>query len=427
MTATVEGTEGVVARGRLRRAAPFLALAAAFVVLGLVSSPSGSGGVLDPDGTSPQGAKALVLVLRQYGAHVELVDGVPAGDVGAAVVLSDQLDDARRAGVMAWVRTGGRLVVADPRSPLQLGAATLARNSLTTSDLHPEGRCALLEGSGITRLSVGPSALLRTDDPRTQACFGFALAGAQEASFLLSTQTGRGLVVALGGAGLWTNQRLDADDNAALAVRLLAGPSAALAASPPSVGSPASGASPASGGSPASGASGSTPSSGSGALGPTRVAVLVASKVGSGHRSAFGLVSPRVKTGLLQLVVAFGALAWWRGRRLGRPVSESRPVRIAGSEIVVAVGDLLARTASRDAAAHQLRDGTRRALAERLGLGPHATPDQVADVACARTGADRSVTLGLLVDRPVPDDAGLAGLARSLVQLRQEVIDGPAR
>jgi len=118
MTATVEGTEGVVAKGRLRRAAPFLALAAAFVVLGLVSSPSGNGGVLDPDGTGPQGAKALVLVLRQYGAHVELVDGVPAGDVGAAVVLSDQLDDARRAGVMAWVRTGGRLVVADPSLPV---------------------------------------------------------------------------------------------------------------------------------------------------------------------------------------------------------------------------------------------------------------------------------------------------------------------
>lgn len=368
----------------LRRALPYLVIAAALVLLGIAASPRSQGAPLDPNGTGPQGAKALLLLLRQYGARVDVVDSVPGTDVAVAVVLTDQLDDARRAGIGQWVRNGGILVVADPRSPLQIGVPTLVSNGLTTQDLHPQGLCPLLSGSGIVRLSVGPSALLRRL-PRnggTRTCFAYPVSGGDDAFFLLSRPVGRGMVVALGGAGLWTNQRLDQDDNAALAVRLLAAP------------------------------------------GSARRAVLVPSKAGSGHRSAVGLLSPRVRTGLLQLMIAFGVLAWWRGRRLGRPVAETEPVRLAGSEIVAAVGDLLARTTNRDAAAHQLRDGARRWLGERLGLGSAAPPDQVADAASTRAGIDRARAAGLLSDAPLPDEAALVRLAQSLARLRQEVRRG---
>jgi hypothetical protein len=184
-------------------------------------------------------------------------------------------------------------------------------------------------------------------------------------------------VVGLGGAGLWTNQRLAQDDNAALAVGLLA---------------------------PVDG---------------RHVDVLVASPAGSGSHSLLDLLSPRLKWALGMLAMAFGALVWWRGRRFGRPIAESGPVQLAGSEIVVAVGDLMARAGNRDAAAHQLRDAARTRLGVELGLGPHAPPDAVA----ARAGVPGE----LLGDAPVRDDAALVRLARSLAALDRDAVTAPAR
>jgi len=380
--AAAGGSPGTSPRRRLRRALPALSLAGALVLLGVLAAPSGQGAPLDPNGTGPLGAKALVEVLRAYGAEVSLVDGVPGPGVQAAVVLSDRLDDDRRAGLQRWAAGGGLLLVADPSSPLQLGAPTRAGNGLTVEDLHPDGQCHDL-GLGRLRLSAGPSLLLRA--PGTAGltrCFPYQLSGGEEADFLLASHPGSGTVVALGGAGLWTNGRLAADDNAALAVDLLA------------------------------------PRPG------TRVAVLVPSRAGSGHGTAYGLLGPRVRSALLQLLVAFGVLAWWRGRRLGSPVPERQPVPVAGAEIVTAVGGLLARTRNRDAAARQLRDGARRWMGERLGLGRTAPPARVADAAAARLGRDPSGVLALLADRPVLDDAELVRLAQSLTQLRQEVTGG---
>jgi hypothetical protein len=380
--APVSGPPQAPRGSRLRRWAPLLGIAALIVALGVVASGGTQGGALDPNGTSPQGAKALVLLLRRYGAQVSIEQGVPGADVGAAVVLSDRLDATRRAALEAWVRAGGHLVVTDPGSPLQVGAATALTNGLTTKDLHPGGGCDLPGASGVRQLSVGSSLMLRVP-PGTAAttCFDYQLSDREQASFLVAVPVGSGLVVGLGGAGLWTNQRLDQLDNAALAVGLL---------------------------SPADGA---------------HVDVLVASLPGSGHRTVFDLLSPRLKWALLQLAVAFGVLAWWRGRRFGRPIPETGPVQLAGSEIVVAVGDLMARTSNRDAAARQLREGACSRIGAWLGLGPGSSPELVADALAARLGIPRARTLALLSD-PVVDDTALVRLAQSLADLSQEVTRG---
>lgn len=365
--------------GRLRPAAPWLGLAALFVLIGLLAAPGAGGTALDPNGTSPQGAKALVLLLREYGAQVAIsADGPPAGS--AALVLTDQLDDARRAEVVRWVRGGGHLVVADPGSTLQLGLPQRPGNGLTSTDLHPSGPCGIAGLETIRALDVGTSDLL-TPRPGTlpTGCFRIT-SGRRDRVFLLSSRFGAGSVVGLGGAGLWTNQRLGHQDNAALAVDL-------LAPSPGEV-----------------------------------VTVLLPSRAGSGQRSGLQLVSPRFREALVQLLVAFGVLAWWRGRRLGAPVLETPPVEVPASEIVRAAGDLMARTGSRDAAAAELRDGARRALGERLGLGAAATPEVIASLAVDRLGIDRDLVLELLSPNPVRDDASLVRLAVALAQLRQEAL-----
>src|SRR6266581_6954843 len=76
-------------------------------------------------------------------------------------------------------------------------------------------------------------------------------------------------------------------------------------------------------------------------------------------------VAPRVRLAMWQLVVAFAVLVLWRARRLGRPVAEAQPVQIPGSELVVAVGNLLQRARGRGQAAGLLTDDLRRTLAER--------------------------------------------------------------
>src|SRR5579871_2422384 len=350
-----------------RRWLPWLWVGTAILAVALVASTGSQGGVLDPNGTGPQGAKALVLLLRQYGAQVTLDAGTPAQDVDVALVLSDHLDGRRRQAVADWARRGGTLVVADPTSPLQVGAATPLSNGLSSSSLHPTGPCALPGLADVQQLSIGPSLLLRVP-PGTRAttCYGYTLSDGEHASFLVQ----EGSVVGLGGAGVWTNQRLDQDDNAALAIGLLA---------------------------PADG---------------RRVDVLVASAVGGGSRSLLDLLSPRLKWALGMLVVAFGALVWWRGRRFGRPITESGPVQLAGSEIVVAVGELMARAGNRDAAAHQLRAATRARLGAALGIGPGGPVDAIA----ARSG----VPADLLADAPVGDDAALVRLAQSLAAIAPE-------
>jgi len=370
-------------RAVARRWLPWLIIGGLLVMLGILTAPPGQGGALDPNGTGPNGAKALVLLLRRYGAVVTIDRGVPGPGVGAALVLSDQLDDARRSMLPGWVAAGGHLVVADPRSPLQLGAATDATSLFSSHDLTPRGPCPALGLSDVDQLAVGPSLLLRLPPgAKTTGCYGYTLGDGERAWFVLSAPVGRGSVVALAGAGVWTNSLVGTDDNAALAVDLLA---------------------------PAAG---------------TRVDVLVASLAGSGHRSTLDLLSPRLKSSLLEILVALAALAWWKGRRFGRPVPERGVVSIAGSELVIAVGDLLARTGSRNAAAQQLRQGTRAWLGERLGIGRRATADEVADVLALRDGRPRDPVVALLADAPIADEQALVALAQSLTHLRQEVQGG---
>jgi hypothetical protein len=341
---------------------------AAILAVALVASTGSQGGVLDPNGTGPQGAKALVLLLRRYGAQVTLDEGVPSSQVDTALVLSDHLDRSRRQAVADWARRGGALVVADPTSPLQVGAPTTVTNGIATSDLHPSGPCSIPSLADVQQLSVGPSLLLRVPPgARAMTCFGYTLHDGERASFLVQ----QGTVSGLGGAGVWTNQRLAQDDNATLAIGLLA------------------------------------------PLDGRRVDVLVASHAGSGSRSLLDLLSPRLKWALLMLVVASGALVWWRGRRFGKPITESGPVQLAGSDIVVAVGELMARAGTRDAAAQELRSGARARLGTALGLGPAAPPGAIA----AHAGAPTEI----LDDGPVPDDAALVRLAQSLVALEPEV------
>jgi hypothetical protein len=239
--------------------------------------------------------------------------------------------------------------------------------------LAPE--CSSPAVAGVGSINATGGLLLR---PRSgsQACFPGDDHGN---AYLLSTNVGNGTVVELGGPRFWTNRRLGKADNSVLAVNLLA------------------------------------PRPG------TRVTWLSGPSVGGGRQSLWGLIPPRVKEALLQLLIVGVLVALWRGRRLGRPVIESPPVEIPGSELVVAVGNLLERGRRREQAAGLLRADLTRMLADRYGLAPTSPPDVLADVAVARSGIDRQLVLATLAGPPPADDAGVLRLAQDAGRIREEV------
>ena len=357
-----------------RRAWPWLVVTVAILLAALVGGrPSPQGPALGPDSTGAQGAKALRLLLEGSGAQVEVSSGAPSGPT-VALVLADVLGPAERLQLADWVRSGGTLVLADPRSPLA-GVATargpVGEPLLADGTLSP--RCPLDALGSVSAISPGGGALLKPPSGTT-ACFPMG-----DGAFMLVRDLGAGTVVVLGGPGLWTNARLGHADNSVLAAALMA---------------------PRPGG---------------------RVTWMVAPRAGGGRLSLLGLISPRVKEGFWQLVVAFVLFGLWRARRLGRPVVENQPVELAGSELVVAVANLLQQGRRVGTAAGILRADLARVLADRLGVGSGTDVESLADLVSERAGVDRDQVLATLAGPGPLDEAGLLALAQAAEAIKREV------
>jgi hypothetical protein len=233
---------------------------------------------------------------------------------------------------------------------------------VATSDLHTDCRSPAV--TGVTSIDPADGLALRPP-PGATGCFEVAGGG----SFLVIQPLGNGELVLMGGPDAWTNGHLGRLDNSVLAANLLA----------PSPGIP--------------------------------LRWIVPPRAGGGHRSLLALVPPRVKEGLIQLLVSVALLALWRGRRLGRPVSEDQAVEVPGSELVVAVGNLLHQGGRLDDAAAILRSSLRRSIVDQLGVPPSAPPEVLADVVAARSGLDRALVLSTVAGPTPVDEAALVRLA----------------
>ena len=366
----------VTSSSPVRRALPFALLAVAVLLIGLVSRDGRADGEpLDPRSTGELGARALVLLLERAGADVRLGGGLPP-EGATAVLLRDQLNEPETDDLEAWVRAGGTLVVADPLSSLAPAVGGSSRDLFDPESEDDEllrPSCALPVVSSIRRIRVSAAAPFRR---RAGHVGCFPVRGGH---YLAARSEGKGTVVALGGGGPFVNDQLDDEDNAVLAVAL-------MAPEPGSV-----------------------------------VTIVEPSILGGGRKGLRDLVSRRVKDGLWQLLIAFAVFALWRARRLGRPVPEPQPVQIAGSELVVAVGNLLQQGRRRESAAAMMQSSLRRTMSDRLGVAPDAPVDDFAAAAAARAGVDRSTVEAALSPLPPGDDAALVRLAQSVETLRNEV------
>jgi hypothetical protein len=328
----------VGAADRARAWLPVAAAAAGLLAIAAVAGPSrGPGGPpLDPRATGPLGTKGLVETLRALGAVVRVGAGPQAGP-GTALVLADGMDAAARDRLLAWVRAGGRLVVADPLSPLNPFPLRSAAPGPTRT---LERRCGLPALRGVARVRAGSPVALAVP-PEGVGCF--PVGGGH---WLVARAEGAGALVVVGGPGAFVNRMLARDDNAVLAAALLA------------------------------------PRPG------TQVTVVVPPPGGTGRRGLWELLAPGAKGALAQLGLALVVAALWRGRRLGRPVPEEPAVAIEAGESVAATGRLLHRARALERAAALLREELRREVGDdpaRLGVPDGPPPaDEAELVALAR-------------------------------------------
>ncbi len=124
---------------------------------------------------------------------------------------------------------------------------------------------------------------------------------------------------------------------------------------------------------------------------------------------------------VLQLLVVTLICMLWRGRRLGRLVTEPLPVIVRAVETTEGRARMYRRSRAHDRAAATLRAATISRLRERTGLGRAAPPADVVAVIAARTGLPSADVAAILLGPPPTDDAGLVRLAQTLDQLDREV------
>ncbi len=358
---------------------------------------AGSSEVLDPDSTNPDGAKALVMLLEEYATPTRVLEEVPGPEVEVAVLLVDRLDVAASAALDSWVFEGGVLVVTDPGSPF---VPQIAGVGSSEDDGLPEigrGSCNLGELgdlSGVELVSVR-GAILYDNTGSDGHCFGD-----RAASFVDLRRRGDGVVISIGGGGGFGNDLLDEADNSVMAVALMAPTSdTAVAVLRRSLRSPEFTPTPAPDGSPRR-----------------------ARRVGDGSQSLFDLMPEYMRWVALDLALAWLVYVLAKSRRLGRPIPDHQPVKIAGSELVLARGRLLGRL-GQSATVDHLVVGFRTDLSRTLGLPPNVPDQRLAEIAESRSELEADAIMRVLKTVDVSDDRELVEFARLLDQMCQEVQD----
>ena len=372
---------------RWRRARWWLGLLALVVVAALLSAlpePQTSTLTLAPDNPGDLGARAAAQILEREGVDVRYVRHIAdvealAGPGATVLVVGDYLLVDEQ--VVALDDTGADLVLVDAGWALGMLSPSLASSGDSSAELEvrsaecedPDAVVAGAITASGSMLATGPGAIVCFPAPGTTTDRGGAYAVAES--------DGR-RIVALADTAPLTNEHLDEQGNAALVLRAL-GRHERLVWYIPSL-----------------------------------------DDVGAGGESepAPGqLLPPVVPILALQLLLVVVVAALWRGRRLGRLVTEKLPVVVRAGETTRGRGRLYRRGRSYGHAAASLRAGTAARSAARLGLPRSAAAPLVID-AIARAAGRRPVDVEALLYGPPPtDDRGLAQLARDLDHLESEV------
>ena len=336
------------------------------------------GGPMDPESTSPEGARALVTILREHG-----VDVITAGDIASVekaarpdtlLVVAQTFylfddDVLRRLAALP----GDRLLVAPVSRTREALAPEIRLGGTTTfGDSKPD--CDLREAkrAGEVQFGLGDGYEAAGDVPVTR-CYGGAL--------VRYTHDDR-VVTVVSAADFMTNAGLLKQGNAALAMNL----------------------------------AGSHP----------RIIWYAPQHSEGGGESGGGagitdFIPDQAGWVVLQLSLVVALLALWKGRRIGPLVAEQLPVVVRASETVEGRGRLYRSRRARDRAAEALRTAALQRMMPRIGLGHDAEAPAVVMAVAERCGLSPQAVAHLLFGPPPANDSDLVNLAHELDNIERQV------
>jgi len=342
------------------------------------------GGDLDPRSADPGGSRALATLLADRGTPVRRVTDpsqLTSGVTGRTVVLVafPEALGVERLRPLGRLDTGTVLLVAPDGN--QLAAVTRGVHPVREAPIETRSPDCGLSAAQAAGAAVLGGRTYRTDDGAT--CYR---GGGDGGPLVTGRTSGGGRLVVLGAGEPLTNDLLDDEGDAALALNLL-------------------------------GADGSA----------DEVRWLVPAPGTAVGGDGPGLLPSWVGAAMLQLLVAGLLVALWRGRRLGPPVTEPLPVVVRAAETVEGRARLYRRAQARDRAAEALRSGALARLVPRLGIGAGAggepSPQAVVAAVAARSGRPEAEVHAVLFGPPPADDAGLVRLSETLDSTVRSTLD----
>ncbi|WP_240424012.1 DUF4350 domain-containing protein [Microbacterium halotolerans] len=368
-------------RGRRRRAWGWVALVVALVVVGIGMAlipiqQWQEKDALDPEHPGPTGGMALAELLRGQGIDVEIVrsrdDAMAAAADGTLVIndtgvlsdadLTELIGSAQSAVLIDPSSRDTRITFGDGETSLYAG----------TADVVAEPACDLPEPQRAG--GVQPGMIWQQGSADT-GCYPVG-----SAFGLLSGDAAGAEVVLVDGTRLFDNEHLAQNGNASLGIGLL-GTAGELVWYVPSPGDVDE------------------------TLAPPTLGELT---------------PPWLSPAIMLAAVAAVACGIWRGRRFGPLVAETLPVTVRGSETLEGRARLYQRTGDAAHAADLVRRGAVARMAVRLGLNLGVAPEEVADAAAARIGANRADARAILAHRPTTD-ADLADFGNRIRDLEAAV------
>ncbi|MFE8913599.1 DUF4350 domain-containing protein [Streptomyces globisporus] len=392
------------------RARGILAVVLILVVAGITFAAVRSGtnhGQLDPRSADPKGSRAVAELLAAHGVSVTVattLDEATAAtgpDTTLLVTGPNLLTRSQQLRLVeATSASAGRtlLVAPGPGAAPRLTPGIRAESHQAVSALAPA--CDLPAGRRAGTADMGGTRYT-TQDPAAVACYPSA---GLPSLVVLPTGAG-GDTVVLGSPGILTNERLDKQGNASLALQLL-GSRPHLVWYLPSLTDPSA-----------------TTDDGAPGDGDKEQSEGGARNDSADESSFLDLVPSGWLWGTLQLALAAVLAAVWRARRLGPLVTEPLPVAIRASESAEGRSLLYRKANARDRAADALRAASRTRLAPLAGVPARDahTHDVLLPAVSARvTARDRDLSTLLFGTAP-STDAALVLLADQLDALEREV------
>ena len=333
------------------------------------------GGRMDAESTSPDGAHALVTLLRQTGVEVVVANRV--ADVEAAarpdslLLVANTyylLDDSLMARLAALP---GDLLLVEPVAATRTSLAP----KVSTTDKSSMGGKPNCDLPGATKAG---EVQLEASDTYTSA--GDATLTRCYDGAVVRYRAGARTVTVVGSDDFMVNSGLLKQGNAALAMNL---------------------------------------------AGTRPRLIWYAPQTMEGQQTEGSdlnsLIPENVDWMVWQLCIVVLLAALWRGRRMGPLVAEKLPVVVRASETVEGRGRLYRSRFARDRAADALRTAALQRMLPRLGLAVNAAPHEVVAAVAERAVARPEAVHHILFGPPPSSDDDLLNFARELDDIERQV------